>query len=346
MIKNNLKLLLRCKAIVLIVVTMVVVTGLLAAVFEDIMHTDLEINNCRTAISFSDNCMYEGAKGIIQSILEENDFIVVFYEKADAEKLIREKAADVSVEITNDGCTVFSDADFEKESAMVKVMLYSFLSRAAIGNTETYANQYTIDTDPMPDSKLYYTIAYTVYFIWCSVMILGVILSSERKNKIGVRFRSTPVSSLRIYLSRFVPTAIVISLLIGVSAAICTPLYSISWEAPLMSSLIVLLGCIASAAVGTVIFSLIENIIVSIAVMFSIIMYWGFFGGVFASYFIASYADGLRDTSPLYYMVRSLVELNSIGRSDYTGTAIIVLCAIIAVCIPVGMLSVKVRKER
>lgn len=43
LIKNNIKLLLRCKALILIVLVMVLVTGLLSAVFKDLMTDSFEI---------------------------------------------------------------------------------------------------------------------------------------------------------------------------------------------------------------------------------------------------------------------------------------------------------------
>lgn len=346
MIKNNLKLMLRCKAIILVVLIMVVVTGLLSSVFKEMMTDDFEIKSCNAGFSFSQDCRFEPAKDIIKSILDENRIEAVYYEDESGDRLVKEGTADIFVEITNDGCTVYSDEDYTNESGIVKMIVYSIISNTSGTQTKDYTNQYEIKVDPMPDSQLYYTIAYTVYFIWCAMIVLGVVISSERKNKIGLRLRSSPVSAFRIYLSRFLPTSIVIALLIGISVAICTPLYSISWQTPLLSFFIMFLGCIASAAVGTVIFSLVRNVIVSIALIYCLDMYWGFFGGAFASYLMASYADGLRDTSPIYFMIRSLAELNAMGQSDYTFTTILILSAIIAVCIPLGIIAVKVRKER
>lgn len=43
--KNNLKLMLRCKALILVVLTMVAVTGMLTAVFKDIMVDNFEIKS-------------------------------------------------------------------------------------------------------------------------------------------------------------------------------------------------------------------------------------------------------------------------------------------------------------
>ena len=45
-------------------------------------------------------------------------------------------------------------------------------------------------------------------------------------------------------------------------------------------------------------------------------------------------------------MIRSVVELNTMGQSDYTATAVILLSAIIFVCIPLGMIAVKLRGGR
>lgn len=346
LIKNNLKLLLRCKVLILIVIVMVMVTGLLSAVFKDLMTDSFELKECKVGYTFSSECKYEPLKSVIETVFEDNDIDLIYYPQVDAEKLVGNGAADVFISINDEGCTVYSDKEYKNESGLVKMIAYSIISQSVGVQSGNFANEYEIAVDPMPDSELYYTIAYTVYFIWCAMIVLGVVISSERKNRIGLRYRCSPASSIKRYFGYFVPTSTVIILLIAVSVAICTPLYSISWNEPLLSFVILLLGCIASAAVGTVIFSLIKNVIVSIAVEYCLIMYFGFFGGAFASYMHASFADGLRETSPIYYMIRSIVELNTMGQSDYTATTLILLCAIIVVCIPLGMIAVKLRGER
>ena len=45
LIKNNLKLMLRCKPIVLILICMVMVTGMLSAVFSDLMTDSLNVES-------------------------------------------------------------------------------------------------------------------------------------------------------------------------------------------------------------------------------------------------------------------------------------------------------------
>lgn len=346
LIKNNLKLLLRCKVLILIVLVMVLVTGLLSAVFKDLMTDSFEIKDCNVGYTFSSDCKYEPMKPVFEKVFEDNDIDLIYYPQVDAEKLVENGSADVFIEIDDEGCTVYSGKEYTNEAGVIKITAYSIISQSAGVQVGSYLNEYEIKADPMPDSELYYTIAYTVYFIWCAMIVLGIVLSSERKNRIGLRYRCSPASSIKQYFGYFVPTSIVIILLIGVSVAICTPLFSISWNEPLLSFAVLLLGCIASAAVGTVIFSLIKNVIVSIAVEYCLIMYFGFFGGAFASYMHADFADGIRETSPIYYMIRSVVELNTMGQSDYTATAVILLSAIIIVCIPLGMIAVKLREDR
>ena len=229
LIKNNIKLLLRCKALILIVLVMVLVTGLLSAVFKDLMTDSFEIKECNVGYTFSSDCKYEPMKPVFEKVFEDNDIDLIYYPQVDAEKLVENGSADVFIEIDDEGCTVYSSKEYKNEAGVIKIIAYSIISQSAGVQVGSYLNEYEIKADPMPDSELYYTIAYTVYFIWCAMIVLGIVLSSERKNRIGLRYRCSPASSIKQYFGYFVPTSIVIILLIGVSVAICTPLFSISW---------------------------------------------------------------------------------------------------------------------
>ena len=229
LIKNNIKLLLRCKALILIVLVMVLVTGLLSAVFKDLMTDSFEIKDCNVGYTFSSDCKYEPMKPVFEKVFEDNDIDLIYYPQVDAEKLVENGSADFFIEIDDEGCTVYSGKEYKNEAGVIKITAYSIISQSAGVQVGSYLNEYEIMADPMPDSELYYTIAYTVYFIWCAMIVLGIVLSSERKNRIGLRYRCSPASSIKQYFGYFVPTSIVIILLIGVSVAICTPLFSISW---------------------------------------------------------------------------------------------------------------------
>ncbi len=346
LIKNNLKLMFRCKPLFLVVLLLVIVTGMLSAVFKDFMINEYEIEGCTVGYSFTDGCVYEPIKPIFESVCEENDIDTANFVHGSRENSVENGRADVFVEFTNDGYTVYSDNDHKTQADIIKMMVSSIISNTSGVQAENYTTEYKIDVLPMPDSEQYYTIAYTVYFIWIAMIVLAIVMSSERKNKIGARFRTTPASSLTIYMSRFVPSAVAITLLISIGVVLCTLIYDIQWKDIPMTALILFLGCVAAAAVATVLFSLIKNVIVAIALGFCMTMFWGFVGGSFCAYMYATFAYGIRDFSPIYYMTRSIVELNTSGSSEFTIPAILVLCGMSIVCIPLGMLAVKTGKER
>ena len=133
--------------------------------------------------------------------------------------------------------------------------------------------------------------------------------------------------------------------MIFLGAVICTFLFDITWTQTALSATILLLGCVASAALATVLFSLIRNVILCVVAGYCLLMFWGFFGGSFCPYLWAPWADGIRDFSPIYYMTRSLVELNTSGSSQFTLPTVIILCGMSVVCIPLGMAAVRFGKE-
>ena len=345
LIKNNFKLMLRCKPIALILVVMVMVTGMLSAVFSDLMTDDLDYDNFTLGYSFSPDCVYKPIQPVLEDIGKENDIQMIALADGSAQRTIQSGAADVFAEFSDEGCRVYCSDDCQIEASVVEMIVSSLLSGASGVQMKDYLSETKMDVQPMPDSQMYYTIAYTVYFVWCAMIVLGVVTSSENKNKIGARFRTTPVSSLSVYLSRFVPSAVVITGLMFLGAAICTFLFDITWSQVTLCALILLLGCIASAALATVLFSLIRNVILCVVAGYCLLMFWGFFGGSFCPYMWAPWADAIRDYSPIYYMTRSLVELNTGGSSQFTLPCMVILCGLSVVCIPLGMAAVKFGKE-
>ena len=345
LIKNNFKLMLRCKPIALILIVMIMVTGMLSAVFHDLMTDHLDFDGFELGYSFTQGCIFEPIKPVLENIGKENGIKLIQLTDGSAQHAVQSGAADVFAEFNNDGCTVYSADDHKIEASVVEMIVSSILSGASDVEIRDYLTENKIDVQPMPDSQMYYTIAYTVYFVWCAMIVLGVVTSSENKNKIGARFRTTPVSSLSIYLSRFVPSAVVITGLIFLGAVICTALFDIAWTQVALTALILLLGCVASAALATVLFSLIRNVILCVVLGYCLLMFWGFFGGSFCPYMWAPWADTIRDYSPIYYMTRSLVELNTNGSSQFTLPAVIILCGMSVVCIPLGMAAVRFGKE-
>ena len=345
LIKNNLKLMLRCKPLILILICMIMVTGMLSAVFKDMMTDNLAFGDFTLGYSFSQGCVYEPVRPVMENIGKENGIELVALTDGSAQNAIQSGKADVFAEFSDEGCKVYASDDHQLEAGVAEMIISSVLSGASGVQVKDYLTEYKFDVQPMPDSQMYYTIAYTVYFVWCSMIVLGVITSAENKNRIGARFRTSTASPMSVYMSRFVPSAIVITALMFAGVAICTALFDISWSQTALCALILLLGCIAAAALATVLFSLIRNVIVCVVVGYCLLMFWGFFGGSFCPYMWATFADKICDYSPIYYMTRSLVELNTSGSSAFTLPAVLILCGMTVVCVPLGMAAVKGRKE-
>lgn len=345
LMKNNLKLMFRCKPLVLIVICMVMVTGMLSAVFKDFMTDSYELDEFMLGLSFEPDCVYTPMSSSLQTFCADEGIGMIDLMYGEGQKAVENGTADVVAEFTNDGCVIYSDSEHEAEAGFINTTISSIFSIPIGLQLEDYIQLQTIDVQPMPDSQLYYTVAYTVYFVWCAMVVLGVVMSSERKNKIGARFRTTPVSSFHIYLSRFIPTTLMIILLIFTSVVICTFLFGIQWLEIPMTALILLLGCIAAAALGTVLFSLIKNVMLTVVLGFCLLMFWGFFGGSFCPYMWEPWAAAIQPYSPIYYMNRSLVELNTGGSSEFTAPALLILVGMTVVCIPLGMAAVRLGKE-
>lgn len=345
-IKNNLKLTLRCKGLILIVFCMVLVTGMLSVAFDEFMSDSYEIEGGRIGYSFSEGCKYKMLEPYFAEICKENKLDTVLLTDGSAKTAIESGRADYFAEFTDDGCTVYSDKDHENEAKTLNIIIGSLLSGGDSSQSLSCIKSQTVKIDKIADSTLYYTIAYLVWGIWLSMVVLAVVVSSERKNNIGVRMRTTPVSSLAVYFGKFIPAFVSIALLTAIDVIISTPLFDIKWQEIGTCIVIGLLGCMAAAAVGTVLFTLIKNMIATIVAGYSLVMFWGFVGGSFCPYYYAYFVYDLEKASPVYHMTRALVELNVSGSSNYTSSAIIYLLGITAVCIPLGMLSIKMVKEK
>ena len=80
-------------------------------------------------------------------------------------------------------------------------------------------------------------------------------------------------------------------------------------------------------------------------IAFALIWTMGFIGGTFESYILSSLPEGLKHLMPIYHSNRALVELSSMGKSDYVVSAIAYHACLAAVCscIAVGTAGIKRR---
>lgn len=356
--KNDLKLILRKKTIlVLIIVLQVLVIGILSSVFENLLgNTQDEQSEFRCGYSVSENCRYESADGIIKNSLEQSGATLVECGSMEAQEVISGKIADVFVEITDSGCKIYSADETKAQASIAKYTMAMFFQSytdsvelaengidPSIAASAARTESVKIDITPVPSSIDYYGIIYIVYFIWLCPLVLAFVTASERKNNINKRFLASPVSGLGLYLGKLSACFCADCVITLLSVSINTAIYGISWGNYLGTAGIILLLVLASSAFGIMIIELTRNIAASFAIYFCFIQFWGLVGGSFESYIYMTITGFGWKYSPIYYVNRTIVEYSTMGHSDCTLICVAVLLGILFVSTLGGALLVRKR---
>lgn len=363
LIKNNLKLMLRSKWILVTMIILPLITiALLSNAFKDMMETNYKISDFKVGYSISDNCRYKDLIPQLKEIFVNNNITLQQYPDEDITKLLQSRTTDVFVHITDDSYELYQSSDKKTEAAVADSILSGFFYKVNETITKiTYEAQNGIveapvqgstkvvhevlDTDPIPSSTDYYGIIYIVYCAWCGMVSLTSVISSERKSAIPKRMRVSHMSKTKYYIGKFVPCTIAVFLEVCAAWILSVLLFDIHWGNIGISIGIVFLLSMAATAFGMVLFQLFNNAAISIVVGFIIIWVAGFFGGSFQTYIYAHLPQHLVDLTPIYYVNRTLVEFSTMGRSDYTGRCIAYLTGIIVVFGFIGILMMNRRME-
>ncbi len=370
LIKNNLKLMLRSKWIlVFMIVAPVVIISLLANVFEAMMAIDYSIKPFVTGYRMTENSKYEDTVGLLSDIAKENNITLSEYPEGDIESLIIGGNVTVFVDISDDKLIIYRHDEAEAESAIVEAMFSAVSykineaetiltwqaeqglttngSAAAQGLADADAEMLrtvNIETDPVPSAKDYYGIIEIVYFMWCGCISLAAVIPSERKNKIGVRLRLTSASSLQLYLGKFIPCWLATIMEMAVALMISIFFLDVHWGNWPGSILILFLLSLAATAFGMILFTVFSHVAISMAAAWVILFAMGFVGGSYMTYMYSVLPDAYIRLSPQYYVNRTLVEFSTQGRSDTMIPCIIILLTIFLVCTVIGF-PIASRKE-
>ena len=201
------------------------------------------------------------------------------------------------------------------------------------------------DYAPAIDSTDYYGIIYIVYFGWLAIVCAAGLLTNERKHNIPERLQVSNLSAFQIYMSRLVPLVASVSISLGIAAVFNLLLLGVHWGNILLSSVIVLVLIIAASSFGLMLYEFTSSTVAAIFIAFALIWTMGFIGGTFESYILSSMPEWLKHLMPIYHSNRALVELSSMGKSDYVTSAISVPVVITAVCsaLSVGAAELKRR---
>lgn len=365
LIKNNLKLMLRSKWILLMMIFLpLIIIALLSNAFQEMLNTSYQIEAFQVGYRISDGNNFKDEIPVLKSLCEENDVILQEYPEGEITKLLKEESVSVFVDISKDSYKIYQSNDRKTEAAIVESILYSFFYQ--VKNAETIGSYMreenlaafsqplvsnmeiesaVLPTEPVASSIDYYGIIYIIYTAWCGMISLVAVISSERKNVILRRMRISQMSKWQYYIGKFIPSTMAIFIEISIALGLSVLLFDIHWGNIGLSIFLIFLIAMAASAFGIVLFQLFRNASISIVLGFTIIWVAGYLGGSFQTYMYANLPKTLVNASPIYYINRTLVEYSTKGYSDYTLPCIGYLVGIILVSGVFGILLMNRKME-
>lgn len=343
MIKNNLKLMLRSKwVLALVLVGPVLTIAVLSSAFNSIMNTIKEQKDFTVGYSIAADSPYRPYVDAMTQSSEMDEVTLVQYQQGEANEVVKSGKASVFVEFSQDSYTLYSKEEDSTEVAMTKYLIYQFLHPQVQGVAVPMVEKEFIK---IPSSIDYYGKIELIYFLWCSMITLSSVIDSERKNRIQQRLKISPASNLTLYLAKWIPCFLAITLMIGAASVISTYVFEIHWGCLPATIGLFLLGAAAVSSFGVLLFYIIQNVAVTFGLEFLIVWVMGFLGGSFESYMYSGIPETVKRISPIYYMNRCLVEYQTNGSSAFTAGAVWMHLAIMIVLGLAGCLLMKRRME-
>lgn len=351
LIKNNLKLMLRNKLVVLFMLLAPLLTiGLLSSAFEDMMKTYEQSEHFEVGYSVEANGKFSEYIEPIKAAGKETGITFTEYPPGNSEERMQQNQLAGFVEFQKEDYVIYTSEDYKPEG----VALEYFVSRVLSGfNLQMAATEISVsklpatELDFMPtiESSDYYGIIYVVYYSWCGIICIAGVLASEKKNALDRKFLVSPVSGFRLFLAKWISGVIVAVLEMTVVTLVSTWLFDITWGNVLASLGILLLTIIAANAYGLFLFYICRNLAVSVGALFATVWFMGFAGGSFETYMYSVIPDNIKNFSPIYHVNRALVEYSCMGKSEYGSSAIVYLLIIVLVSMTGAVLIEKLRRE-
>lgn len=356
LIKNNLKLMLRSKWIIFVMVFGPILTiAILSSAFEDLLKTYEGTENFTVGYSISADSVFNEGINQVDKAGEQMGINFKQYPDGKPQNLIKLNNLAGFVELGQSSYTVYTSDDYVTEGITLKYFMKQVVNniksgtlQAVIPGLETeHADIALKEIEYMPavNAKDYYGIVYIVYFIWCGIVCIASIFSSEKKNGIEKKYQVTSLSNTSLYFAKCIPAIIAITIEIAVTIVVSTIMFNINWGNIPITMMLLFLSVVASAAFSLMLYYILSNIAVTIIAVFSIVWFMAFFGGSFETYMFSSYPEFLKNLSPIYYINRTIVEYSCMGKSDYLGRCILYLSLIIAACTAVAIFIDTIRKR-
>lgn len=355
LIKNNFKLMLRNKWILAtMLIGPILVIALLSSAFEDMMSSYENVEEFKVGYRVSEASIFAENIEEIKNAGKAAGIFLVNYPDGDPKTLIEKNDLAGFLAYGDEGYTIYESADYQTQGAMLEYFMEQVEKQAEkqVRNSMFPKREESITLPvqklefmPAVDSKNYYGIIEVVYFIWCGIVSVAGVLASEKKNGISKRFQVTPVSEAGLYWSKWIPAVLTTICEMTVTIFLATVMFGISWGNIPMTILVLLVTIMGAMALGMFLYTVCQNLAVTIVALFTLVWFMGFFGGSFETYLFSSWSDTIKNLSPIYHVNRVLVEYSCMGKSDYTVSSILYMSGITVVCTGLAVLVNTIRKK-
>ena len=203
--KNYLKLIFRAKSVIIItIVGALVVIAALTNVFHTLLDQAETGEDFTIGYEMSEDSKYSYAEDYLKEGFEDEGLTVVKYDNADPEKLLRDGSIDVFIDFGGDDYSITGRSNAEIDARIVQYVLYN-VDHVMNGDTgSTSVNTGSIEAAEQPDADTYYCIVQTVYFASLCSVFPCLIYITERRQNIGIRFRSSTASGVHTYLGKLI----------------------------------------------------------------------------------------------------------------------------------------------
>lgn len=355
LIKNNFKLMFRNTwSITVMLLGPILVIAVLSCAFSELMKSYEGVNEFTVGYRAENESTVSEYMESVKKAGEESGITFYEYPEGEPEVVMANNELAAFVEFTGDEYVLYQSADYEVEGMTLEYFLNRVMSEmihaslpmiSQSGESGVQLPVQELEFMPAVNAQDYYGIIYIVYFCWCAIICATGVLSNEKKYRIDRKFRVSALSNFQMYLAKLVPVTLTVTAGMGIVTVLTILLYDIHWGNPLLSAVVVFLSILAASALGMMIYSIFDNLVITIIVMFSIVWVMGFFGGSFETYMYSGFPDTAKLLSPIYHENRALVELSCMGHSEYVKSAVIYSLAITALCSAVAVLVSGIRKR-
>ena len=361
LIKNNLKLMLRNKWILLMMTIMpVMVIGMLSNAFHDMLKTGESVMDPFTV----GYCYAEGLEKMegfdsLKEAFASADVTLKGYPQEEMKDLLKDEKIAAFVVFGENAYSLYKTSEDGGQAMIAESVLAGYFSQTGkIKNAIAYEMEHendmsvvdklmqtdqetgikiqTLKTTPIANSVDYYGIIEVVYFAWCGMVSLAAVITSERKHNIDQRMLVSPSNRIAQYLGKLIPCALATGIELAITVLLSMILFDVHWGNVAGSIGIMTLLTFTVSAFGILLFYLFRSTALTIVAGWICIFTMGFLGGSFQSYMYSTIPDRIAVLSPLYHVNRTLVEFSTMGKSDSAPFCAILLLAMFLVFVAAG----------